>query len=40
MQLQHPATAEQIEAARKAEHTALLQRLSELEQRVAALEVK
>ena len=38
--LQPPKTDAKIEAERRAEHAALLARISELEQRVAALESK
>lgn len=40
MDVQHPKTDAQIAEQRHAEHLALLNRIAELEQRVAALEAK
>lgn len=40
MSPQHPKTDAQIEAQKHAEHLALLNRIAELEQRVAALKGK
>jgi len=38
--MQHPKTDAQVAEQKHAEHTALLNRVAELEQRVAALEAK
>jgi hypothetical protein len=38
--MEHPLTATQIEAARKAAHDALLERIAQLERRVSELETK
>jgi hypothetical protein len=40
MSLQHPETEQQIADQKQAEHVTLLNRIAELEQRVAALEGK